>query len=316
MFSLHRFRHVAKSVVGTVWGSRTYLPDDCTRESEGRYPLELEFTLRDRSHFYGWFDDNGVPMRRYATSGLQYVPTRIAAYGLAHFNRWMRTRCEDDRATFLRMADWFMLASDARWRYHFAMPGLPSGWISCMAQGEGISVLTRAFTLTGDVAYLNQARGAAEPLTVPIAEGGVKSLIDEEWLFLEEYPLHRPRHTLNGFLYSLVGLLDLCEVEPHLRTTLGVDDFIRTLKRRWTLWDAGYWSKYDLHVSRAQMPNLATGQYHNIHVALLDYIASREHSIELEAVAKQWRMLATIPSCRLRAILAKIAYRTTEPAYV
>ncbi|MBF4232141.1 D-glucuronyl C5-epimerase, partial [Vibrio anguillarum] len=53
------------------------------------YPICLNFTLENNRFYYNLLDDNGIPYRFYQSVGVQYNPTRIAAYGLAHFNRYI-----------------------------------------------------------------------------------------------------------------------------------------------------------------------------------------------------------------------------------
>lgn len=314
MSKLHRVRHVWRSIECTICGSSIYRPESKPALA-GSYPLDLEFTLTDQKHYYARFDSRGIPMREYSASGLQHVPTRVAAFGLAHFNRWLRTGDCVSRDQFLLMASWFMKSPDARWTYNFDLLGMRAPWISCMAQGEGISVLCRAFLLTGDYAYVNQACRAAQPLSTTIEDGGLRSMIDGKWMFLEEYPLSTPRHTLNGFLYALVGLIDLCKIRPEQRGLLELEQLLATLSNRWFLWDTGYWSSYDLHLSSGRRPNLSTMQYHNIHMALLEFVSQETGRDDIGAIAARWRCFAGSRWCRLRALAAKIAYRAQEPAY-
>lgn len=278
------------------------------------YPLDLEFTLTDRHKYYAPLDERGIPQRRYETVGVQYNPTRIAAFGLAHWNRFSVAGNDADRETFLRAANWFMESDDARWCYHFDWGELQAPWISCMAQGEGISILTRAYTLTGDARFVEQALRAAEPFAIAVHDGGVRSRIDGRWEFLEEYPVAQPAHTLNGFLYALVGICELERVSPGAAAGAGLEPLVATLASQWHRWDLGYWSAYDLHLARGASRNAATVAYHNIHISLLSHLAVQFASPELKACAAAWDGYTRSLPNRIRALASKIRYRVYSPA--
>ena len=91
-----------------------------------------------------------------------------------------------------------------------------------MAQGHALSVLSRAFHVTGDEEYLNAAvkglhifekvSSEEKKLSLqPVSEGGVRAdLFGSPWF--EEYPTQPSTFVLNGFIYSLIGLYDLSQV--------------------------------------------------------------------------------------------------------
>ena len=277
------------------------------------YPLDLEFTLQRADLYYAPRDAEGLPMRHYLTVGVQYNPTRIAAYALAHFNRYERTRDEESKAAFFKAVEWFMRAPDARWAYPFPWLDLRPPWLSAMAQGEGISVLVRAWVLTHQQRYLTQAQRALEPLIQPIEAGGVRSSLDDGRPFLEEYPTQTPDHVLNGFLYALIGLLDLARVVPSAVAPVGLDALLDSLEQHLAAWDAGFWSLYDLGYRRTGRPNLATVSYHNLHVTQLTFVGRVTQRRRLVQMAERWAQDARRLACRLRAFGAKVRYRVQEP---
>lgn len=268
------------------------------------YPLDLEFTLQEETRYYSPKSAEGIPLL-----GHRRFPTRIAAYGLAHFNRYLLQGRGESREIFLRMADWFHQSPDGLWRYEFDMGDMKAPWISCMAQGEGISVLVRAYRLTGKEGYLEQAIKAAQVFSLPIQAGGVRSQIEGEWDFLEEYPSLNPRHTLNGFLYALIGILDLAELEPAIKTQVGWDALLKTIETRHTLWDLSYWSAYDLHVTPSGRKHAATVAYHKLHITQMKYLGLKIGSLPLQKCAEKWLGYYRSPSCRWRALIAKTRYR-------
>lgn len=84
-------------------------------------------------------------------------------------------------------------------------------WYSGMAQGQALSLVTRAFELTGDSTYLDAANRIFISLTR--LRGQWKPwVVFEDSLgcyWIEEYPTSpRPSMTLNGFIFGIYGLYD------------------------------------------------------------------------------------------------------------
>ena len=278
------------------------------------YFLDLEFTLEDEAAYYMPKDDAGLPMRRYRTVGLQYNPTRIAAFALAHYNRFLRTNDASSREAFLRAAGWFAASKDAIWYYRFDWNELRGPWISCMAQGEGISVLVRAFRLTSEDRYLDCASKALVPLANYIGEGGVRSRIDGDWDFLEEFPTSDPVHVLNGSLYALIGVHDLMRIDSEAGRRVRFPDLIRSLEANLGRWDLGYWSAYDLASEESAPRNAATAAYHRLHITQLTYLGEVLGNSAFLSKARQWGLRSESLASRLRAMASKITYRTIHPA--
>jgi heparosan-N-sulfate-glucuronate 5-epimerase len=278
------------------------------------YPVDLEFTLQNEAFFYEPKDENGLPIRVYHSVGRQYNPTRVAAFGLAHFNRFQTTGGDLSRQLFFKCADWFMKPSDGLWQYNFDWGDLKAPWISCMSQGEGISVLVRAFYLSGQVGYKQQAHRALEPLCLAIEEGGVRSTIEGQWPFLEEYPSAKPVHVLNGYLYALIGLYDFTKIDEAVAEKVGFRSLVETLRYKIKDWDVGYWSAYDLGESTSAVHNAVTVSYHRLHIAQLKFLGSVTHTPELLDIAKRWETYLANPLYRMRALVNKLNYRRVKPA--
>lgn len=310
-----KYQKIFQDIVSAFIKNTNYglVPDSLDGKS---YPLDLEFTLKSETKYYAPKDLEGIPLYKYQSIGVQYLPTRIAAYALAQFNRHVKTGEERSLGMFFQMAEWFMRPSDAIWLYQFDVEDLKAPWISCMAQGEGISVLTRAYLLSGDSRYLNQAKKAASIFKVPIECGGVRSLIENQYSFLEEYPSKMyPKHTLNGFLYAVIGILDLIDLYPDSQLKLLLSELVNTVASKWKLWDLSYWSAYDLHKSKKGRRNFATVSYHNLHITQISYLAYKLNNQSLYACAERWVTYYHSPFNRLRALFSKMQYRAEERGY-
>jgi heparosan-N-sulfate-glucuronate 5-epimerase len=158
---------------------------------------------------------DGVPEVRYGSIWYRN-PTTIAQYGLQSHAYYETSPRRSMRRAMLRAAGWLVRhqGRDGAWRYRFAFSvsgmyeTLPAGWISAMAQGQAISLLTRSWRLTHRARYLEAARRALAPLRRPVSKGGVFRRLDGGWWY-EEYPTKQPSYTLNGFMFTLLGLYDL-----------------------------------------------------------------------------------------------------------
>uniref|UniRef100_A0A1I7V365 heparosan-N-sulfate-glucuronate 5-epimerase n=1 Tax=Caenorhabditis tropicalis TaxID=1561998 RepID=A0A1I7V365_9PELO len=172
---------------------------------------------------------------------------------------------------------------------------LSPGWHSAMAQGHGISLLTRAYEHLHDVKYLFSAIKALELFKVNSSEGGVRAeFFGNVWY--EEYPTTPGSFVLNGFLYSLIGLYDLSKLDVTQNEKSKIQEAtdlysagIQSLKRLLPLYDTGSGTIYDLrHVFLGSAPNLARWDYHAVHVYLLKWIAGIEKDDFLSKTADRW----------------------------
>ncbi len=301
-------------LVGYLQGNSdySYRQDALTSTS---YLVDLSFTLDNEDAYYQPKDVDGLPVREYVSVGRQYNPTRIAAYALAHYNRYLDRENEQDREIFFRSAEWFMRNQDGRWRYEFDWGELRAPWLSAMAQGEGISVLVRAWHLSNEDRYLEQALRALEPFIQPIEEGGVLSQLDSGDPFLEEYPTPKPVHVLNGFLYAVIGLADLERISGQVPSKgLRAADWLNILEKHLRDWDLGFWSAYDLSADRFGLRNATTVSYHRLHITQLRFLGEWASSDTMLAVANRWEAYSQSTLNRLRALTLKVRYRLSERA--
>lgn len=275
------------------------------------YPLALERLLEHDPLLFSPLDGAGVPVRQDPEEGDLYIPSRIAGYALAQWNLARRTPDALAMRGFLAAADWFAGQPQARFMHHIPLEGMTIPWPSCLAQGEGVSVLVRAWMATGGRRYLEQARASLDLLETPVAAGGVVSALPDGGFFVEEYPGGRHRNVLNGALFAAIGLDDLIRFsgEPEPRAAAILDRLLASLERNMELWSVGDWSIYSLDRGGFGLGNACTLHYQLVHVALLEHLASR--SPALGDVARRWRRGSRRRMARLGALGLKSAYRIT-----
>lgn len=129
-----------------------------------------------------------------------------------------------------------------------------------MTQGEGISVLLRAYWITRDVAFLESARRALEPMKKPLEEGGTSRMVLEGRI-LEEVPSKEYRAILNGWVFALFGLVDYLLVDNAKEIRDMLEETLSALVAYLPSYNTGYWSYYDLS------GHLASPFYQRLHIA-------------------------------------------------
>lgn len=283
------------------------------------YPIDLEFTLEDEVSYYNPKDRNGVPQRKYKSIGLTYNPTRIASYSLAHWNRYLKSKKESDLEKFKVGLNWFIDNHDKGiWYYNFDWNELKAPWLSGMAQGQVLSVLSRAYKYNNKLIDKEILIQALTPFQKEIKNGGVLSYLNED-VFFEEYPTTYPKHVLNGYLFALIGLIDLLKVleksdSNYQKINKIINEGLKSLENNIHRWDNGYWSLYDLGNENEKTQNVCTISYHSLQVTQLKYIGNELESEILIEYSEKWNMYMKSFCNRIKALLSKIIYRYKNPA--
>lgn len=249
---------------------------DITTSNLGNYYVKFDINPEQLT-----FDDTGVVLTDYALTTLgglsqvAYSPGDIAQYALNQYLQYMETENPAHRKGFLVQADWLVENQvwDGRqgiWLYNFPLPqyDLEHPWASSLSQGLGISVLLRAYCLTGNEPYFSAAQRAYQSFLIPIEDGGVAWKSSED-LFFEEIPL--PYHILNGNIFGLLGLYDYYRVTQSQEAEVLIERNLRTTAIWLPLYDTGYWSNYSL-IPRSLFGfeiALASPSYHDLHIDLL-----------------------------------------------
>jgi heparosan-N-sulfate-glucuronate 5-epimerase len=232
-------------------------------------PGKLEGYFNDltrKTLWKGKVDSEGLPLVDTADARNVYFPTVLFHKALGHWDRWLLSGRNDAQhlKSFLTVAEWAVLSQDkaggwpisALLRMDLASP------YSAMTQGQGISILVRAYAARRGPHFLEAAHKSCQLMLRPIARGGTSREI-AEGLVLEEFPLLLPDTVLNGWIYALYGLYDLlvaggeAEVEQQLNLTL------EALVALLPCFKCSFWSQYDL------AGNLASPFYHRLHIAQL-----------------------------------------------
>lgn len=229
------------------------------------------------------FDENGVVMVKCKDGLFHYNPVTAAQQALSNYGAYLRG--QDTKELFLKIADFLLDMEEENGSFPYPFDYsyyidseryYKAGWTSAMATGNILSVFARSYHLTNDPKYVEGAVRAITFLNVPIEEGGTKASLAaldpslERYTILEEYPCNPPTYTLNGNMFTLIGLYDWSQTgaEGSERAKELFDDGIRTLEKILPYYDIGGFTCYDLaHITwNRELPHVNIS-YHFVHVA-------------------------------------------------
>lgn len=250
-------------------------------------------------------DGKGIPYVNYTTFN-SYNTTTISLFALQAYDRFVERGNAKDKIQFLRLAEWIATNQteecgcwyhDFDFTYPLLNETIRKPWISAMTQGLAISVMTRAYLLTGNVRYAQVAERALIPFSRKVEQGGIARSFSitgngddsGQTQFYEEYPTGpHPTYTLNGFMFSLIGLYDL-SLLPNSRAEDLFQKGLRTLRVAVPLYDLGDGSSYDLvHLTRPPKPVHHDLGYHLVHITLLNALGSATGDSNLLWYRDQW----------------------------
>lgn len=170
---------------------------------------------------------------------------------------------------------------------------LQPGWYSAMGQGQAISLLVRAFSVTKQTQYMQAAARALNIFDIPSSQGGVLAKFADVYNWYEEYPTTPGSYVLNGFIYSLIGLYDLKQTAMNQTEASHAERLyntgMNTLKKMLLMFDTGSGTLYDLkHLALGLAPNRARWDYHSVHINQLMLLSVIDNDQLFHRTAERW----------------------------
>jgi hypothetical protein len=247
-----------------------------------------------KKEFLDWepVDENGIVMFDYKGDiGFQYNPVIICQCALGDFSAYIQSGEKHNKKRFLKHADWLVenqVITPKKfgvWYYNFNFTKFNcyAPWVSAMAQGQIISVLTRAHFLTNKKIYLEKAELAIGAFEHPIEDMGVLYTDKEGNTFYLEYACDPPPLVLNGFITSLIGLYELHQTTASEKAKKLFEEGIHTLKTILADYDTGEWSLYCLNPKKE-----AKRRYHRLHCRQLFVLYSFTRDPFFLDYAEKW----------------------------
>lgn len=251
------------------------------------------------------FDEDGVPKVKYGDEFF-YNPVTISQYALTRYGDYLAGN-EESLSDFIVAVDRLLDLQDDTgafrynfsWRYYLSNEIYEPGWVSGMAQGQSLSVLARAYHVTSDEKYLEAGNKAVEFLVLPVEEGGTLSTLEDldpslkDYIFFEEYISVPNNYTLNGYMFTLLGLYDWKVLSEEVQNDSIAGEYfelgIKTLINILPYYDIGGFSAYDLgHITFEKEPHVGVG-YHAVHIYLLHALYSVTEEKWLKHFENMWR---------------------------
>jgi len=295
------------------WHEEPKTSPDFRQDQIGAYYMDF----LKKAHYAVHLDPEGIPLLDYKGHiGKQYNPIAIAQFGLGNYNLFTRTQQEQYREAFLKAADWMIahLCQNQKgvwvWMHYFDWEYqelLRNPWYSGLAQGQGISLLVRAFLLTQEERYREAATQAYAAFEKNIDQGGVMYRDDQGCLWIEEYIVSQPTHILNGFIWALWGVYDyyLSTNNPAARSLW--EEGLKTIEKNLERYDTGYWSLYDL--SKTGMKNTASFFYHRLHIVQMEILYHLSGKEIFKNYRDRWKRDKNHAVGRSRALWDKIIFK-------
>ncbi len=319
MPSLAYYRRIFSAYLGagkshlTFWHETPAENPNATSDALGEYYM----LFAQKADYQGFYDSAGIPQLDYRGQiGLRYNPIAIAQYGLGNYNLYRRTADPERRRKFLLVADWLCARLERNpqglsvWNHHFDWEyrdTLRAPWYSALAQGQGISVLVRAYKESGDASYRDAAQRALACFHVPIKDGGVAFTDESGDLWFEEYIVSPPTHILNGFIWASWGIYDFFLATKEAPAQELFSRAVRTMLHNLDRYDLGFWSLYER--SGTRLPMVASPFYHQLHIVQLRVMYRLTGEDEFARVADRWEAYAHSRINRSRALVYKSAFK-------
>ncbi len=223
-------------------------------------------------------------------------PISVFQYGLGAYDIYLETKDELMLKKVVSHANWAIenQNEDGGWICFYNKDNKDA--FSAMAQGEGISLLLRAFQITNNIALLKAAEKAALFMLTSIENGGTSRVNDED-LFLYEFT-NKPL-VFNGWMFAIFGLMDLDIVCGHKAIKEALNKTINSFTKILPHMDNGYWSMYRLDKT------IASPFYHNLHIAQLSVLYKYTKNKIFLHYLEKFSEYQKNPFCKTRAFIKK-----------
>ena len=150
-------------------------------------------------------DTDDLPKLNLEGGKFTYFPVAIFQYGLGAYDLFLQTHDNRYVRKFMQCVTWALQHQDENGRWNNFSHYSPNAPYGAMAQGEGASLLLRAYLYTKEQTFLDAARKAIDFMLLPLENGGTTKYEGDD-VCLMEYTF-KPM-VLNGSIFSWWGLYD------------------------------------------------------------------------------------------------------------
>lgn len=251
------------------------------------------------------YSDNRIPQTIVDSGETIYFSIAIFQYGLGAYDLYLLSEKKD--ATMLQKAiacaDWAIenQQEDGAWvTFAYETPEYP---YSAMAQGEAISLLLRVYQETKDNKYLEAAKKSKDFMLLSFEEGGPTKYEGDD-VYLYECP--KDPLILNGWVFSIWGLMDYCKMVGDPATNDVLDRTLKTLEKRLPVFNLRYWSMYE------DGKRICSPFYHKLHIAQLSVMFDLTGKDVYKHFADKWQKYQDNWFYRKLAFVKKASQKVIE----
>lgn len=279
------------------------------------YPVEASLVLGMKR----WtLDTTGILSPQDAAG---YGSTLVACCALMQWNNYLASGGEKSYAyAFLAQARWLLDHTapivvaggqeDEPYASGWLLPAPSSATssesvcLSALTQSVGLSVLIRAFQLTGDQEYRDGIQRVVRTFERDILDGGVCAPIGSNGICFEEMAVYPAAHALSGSIFALLGLYDYLQFTHNTHIDGLIQRGLATLHELLGEWESGSWT-----CTKLLDRELATPTQYELHIALLEALARTSGCEHCAQVAARWKIYSKRSTARLRYRAASLARR-------
>ena len=298
----------------SFWHGEPAINNDANFSELDQYFMEFKY----KADYQGPFDSIGIPQLNYEGDiGIQYNPIAIAQWSLGNYNSWKKNNKKTNYDKFFDGADWLVdnLKLNPKnqyvWNHYFNWvykEELINPWYSGLAQGQGLSVLCRAYHISKNKKYLDCLNKVYTSFLIDVKDGGVTFTDNNEDIWIEEYIMqNKPTHILNGFIWGLWGIYDYWLLTKDTDAKNLFDKYAETLRKNIKKYDIGYWSLYELSDNAISMR--ASTFYHKLHIVQLHILFKMTNIDIFQKMGDKWLSYLTNSFNKYRAIFMKIIFK-------
>lgn len=255
-------------------------------------------------------DNNGIPINTTIAGIKAYFPITIFQYGLGLYDLYLIEKKDDYREKFMNIVNWAVSnqLENGMWDCMGKLNNQVHKTQSSMCQGEGASLLLRAYTLTNDNKYYSCATKAIDFMLKSINEGGTTLYIDNDIIF-QEYVSEYNLSVLNGWIFSIFGLYDYTLVNKDKKYSEILKKTLETLKKYLIKYDRKYWTNYDTKKT------IASPFYHNLHINQLSVLYKLFDIEEFNYYSKKWEKYQNSKIKKIFSMFIKLKQKLLKNKY-
>lgn len=246
---------------------------------------------------------NELPMTHVAKNMTIHFCIEIFQYGLAAYDLYLLTKESQYLNKFKVCVDWAINNQDDKGRWATFPYKNPNQLYSAMAQGEALSLLTRAYQVWGDKKYKTAAEKAKRFMLLPVDEGGTTVYRDNK-IYLYEY-VHEDQ-VLNGWIFSAWGIYDYAKCFNDKEAWSQWNNTINAMAEKLWMYDKKIWSSY------TDGKKWANPFYHKLHICQLRVMHDLTGIEIFNIYANKFQQYQNKRTNRIIAFIYKIWQKTTD----